>query len=142
MFPALAIANEIRKKNPNVVFLFAGTKGKIEARIVPQHGFAFVPIWISGFYRSLNFRNLLFPFKIVVSLVQSFFLIQRFQPDVVIGTGGYVCGPVLFVASLLGIPTVIHEIEQLSGGYDQNACGQGRKSFHGVWRNQPLAQTD
>ncbi len=115
VFPALAIAEEIRKIEPGAQFLFAGTKDKIEARVVPQHGFEFAPIWISGFHRSLRLENFLFPLKVVVSLVQSFFLIRRFRPDVAVGTGGYVCGPVLFVASLLGIPTVIHESNSYPG---------------------------
>lgn len=115
LFPALAIAEEIRKKNPSTIFLFAGTKDKIEARVVPQRGFDFAAIWISGFHRGLRIQNLLFPLKIVVSLMQSFFLINRFRPDVVVGTGGYVCGPVLFVASLRRIPTVLHESNSYPG---------------------------
>ena len=66
-------------------------------------------------HRSLRLDNLLFPIKVVVSLVQSFFLIKRFQPNIVIGTGGYVCGPVLYVASLFGIPFVIHESNSFPG---------------------------
>lgn len=108
VFPALAIADEIRKLKPNTEFIFIGTKGKIETRVVPQRGYKIKTIWISGFHRSLQFGNLLFPLKVIVSLVQSFFLIKRFQPDVAIGTGGYVCGPVLYIASLLRIPTAVH----------------------------------
>ncbi len=115
VFPAIAIADEIRKVNPNAEFLFIGTKGKIEARIVPQRGYAFANIWISGFHRSFRMDTLLFLIKGVVSLVQSFFLIRKFQPNVVIGTGGYVCGPVLYIASMLGIPTIIHESNSYPG---------------------------
>jgi UDP-N-acetylglucosamine--N-acetylmuramyl-(pentapeptide) pyrophosphoryl-undecaprenol N-acetylglucosamine transferase len=115
LYPALAIADEITKQRPDARFLFVGTKGKIEARVVPERGFAFTTIWISGFHRGLRLQNLLFPLKVPVSLVQSFFLIKRFRPDVVVGTGGYVCGPVLFVASLLGVPTVIHESNSYPG---------------------------
>jgi UDP-N-acetylglucosamine--N-acetylmuramyl-(pentapeptide) pyrophosphoryl-undecaprenol N-acetylglucosamine transferase len=115
VFPAIAIADEIKKLNPNTEFLFAGTKGKIEAHAVPQKGFTLAYIWISGFHRSLRIENLLFPLKVVVSLVQSFFLIRQFHPDVVIGTGGYVCGPVLYVASILGFPTIIHESNSFPG---------------------------
>lgn len=115
LFPALAIADEVRKREPDAVFLFAGTKGKIESRVVPQRGLEFAPIWISGFHRGLRLENLLFPLKIAVSLVQSLFLIRRFRPDVVVGTGGYVCGPVLFVASIRGIPTVVHESNSYPG---------------------------
>jgi UDP-N-acetylglucosamine--N-acetylmuramyl-(pentapeptide) pyrophosphoryl-undecaprenol N-acetylglucosamine transferase len=115
LFPALAIADEIKRFEPASTFLFLGTKGKIEARVVPQRGYAIRMIWISGFRRRLTIDNLLFPFKVVVSLVQSLFVIRQFRPDVVVGTGGYVCGPILFVASLLGIPTVIHESNSYPG---------------------------
>ena len=115
LFPALAIADEIKRLEPSTRFLFLGTKGKIEARVVPQRGYAFQTIWISGFHRRLTLDNLLFPVKVVVSLVQSLHVIRQFRPDVVVGTGGYVCGPVLFVASLLGMPTVIHESNSYPG---------------------------
>ena len=115
LFPALAIADEIRKLEPASKFLFLGTTGKIEARVVPQRGYPFQTIWISGFHRRLTVDNLLFPVKVIVSLIQSLFVIRRFHPDVVVGTGGYVCGPILFVASLFGIPTVIHESNSFPG---------------------------
>lgn len=115
LFPALAIADEIRRLEPNALFLFLGTKGKIEARVVPQRGYAFRTIWISGFHRRLTVDNLLFPLKVIVSLVQSLFVIRQFKPDVVVGTGGYICGPILFMASLLGIPTIIHESNSYPG---------------------------
>jgi UDP-N-acetylglucosamine--N-acetylmuramyl-(pentapeptide) pyrophosphoryl-undecaprenol N-acetylglucosamine transferase len=115
LFPALAIADEIRRLQPAAKFLFLGTHGKIEARIVPERGYTFRTIWISGFHRRLTLDNLLFPLKVLVSLIQSFFVIRQFRPDVVVGTGGYVCGPILFVASVLGIPTVIHESNSYPG---------------------------
>jgi UDP-N-acetylglucosamine--N-acetylmuramyl-(pentapeptide) pyrophosphoryl-undecaprenol N-acetylglucosamine transferase len=115
LFPALAIADEIKRLEPSATFLFLGTTGKIEARVVPQHGYPFRTIWISGFHRRLTIDNLLFPLKVIVSLIQSFFVIRQFRPDVVVGTGGYVCGPILFVASLLGIPTIIHESNSYPG---------------------------
>jgi UDP-N-acetylglucosamine--N-acetylmuramyl-(pentapeptide) pyrophosphoryl-undecaprenol N-acetylglucosamine transferase len=115
LFPALAIADEIRRLQPHARFLFLGTKGKIEERVVPQRGYDIRTIWISGFHRRLTLDNLLFPLKVVVSLVQSLFVIRQFKPDVVVGTGGYVCGPILFAASLLGIPTVIHESNSYPG---------------------------
>lgn len=115
LFPALAIADEIRQLQPKAAFLFLGTKGKIEARVVPERGYPFRTIWISGFHRRLTLDNFLFPLKVVVSLVQSLFVIRQFRPDVVVGTGGYVCGPILFAASLLGIPTIIHESNSYPG---------------------------
>jgi UDP-N-acetylglucosamine--N-acetylmuramyl-(pentapeptide) pyrophosphoryl-undecaprenol N-acetylglucosamine transferase len=115
VFPAIAIADEIKKLNQNTEYLFVGTKNKIEARVVPQRGYTLSYIWISGFYRSLRLDNLLFPLKVVVSFFQSFILIKKFMPDIVIGTGGYVCGPVLYTASLLGIPIVVHESNSYPG---------------------------
>jgi len=115
LFPAIAIAEEIRKMEPDARIAFVGTKNKIEARIIPQKGFAFHTIWISGLHRRLAIENLLFPLKVVASLFQSFFLIQKIKPDVVVGTGGYVCGPVLYVATLMKIPTVIHESNSYPG---------------------------
>jgi UDP-N-acetylglucosamine--N-acetylmuramyl-(pentapeptide) pyrophosphoryl-undecaprenol N-acetylglucosamine transferase len=115
LFPAIAIAEEILKIRQDAKIAFVGTKNKIEARVVPQKGFGFYTIWISGFHRRLTIDNLLFPVKIVVSLIQSFFLIRRYKPDIVVGTGGYVCGPILFAADLTGIPTVIHESNSYPG---------------------------
>ena len=129
LFPALAIADEIMKLQPDAVFLFLGTKGKIEARVVPQRGYAFRAIWISGFHRRLTLDNLLFPLKVLVSLVQSFFVIRQFRPDVVVGTGGYVCGPVLFVASILKIPTVIHESNSYPGVTTRMLARRATKIF-------------
>jgi UDP-N-acetylglucosamine--N-acetylmuramyl-(pentapeptide) pyrophosphoryl-undecaprenol N-acetylglucosamine transferase len=129
VFPAIAIADEIRKMDPHAEFLFVGTKGKIEARVVPQRGYALAYIWISGFHRSIRIDNLLFPIKVVVSLVQSFFLIRKFQPDVVIGTGGYVCGPIVYVASILGIPTVVHESNSFPGITTRMLSSKATKIF-------------
>lgn len=129
VFPAIAIADEIKKLRPNTEILFVGTKGKIEARIVPQRGYPLAFIWISGLHRSLRIDNLLFPIKTVVSVVQSFFLIKRFQPDIVIGTGGYVCGPVLYIASLLKIPAVVHESNSFPGITTRILSTRVRKTF-------------
>jgi UDP-N-acetylglucosamine--N-acetylmuramyl-(pentapeptide) pyrophosphoryl-undecaprenol N-acetylglucosamine transferase len=129
LYPALAIADEIRKRRPDAKFLFVGTKDKIEARVVPERGFALATIWISGFHRSVRIQNLLVPLKIPISLAQSFFLIRQFRPDVVVGTGGYVCGPVLFVASLMGIPTVIHESNSYPGVTTRLLAGRATKVF-------------
>ncbi|MBF8295828.1 MAG: UDP-N-acetylglucosamine--N-acetylmuramyl-(pentapeptide) pyrophosphoryl-undecaprenol [Bacteroidetes bacterium] len=115
LFPALAIADEIKRLEPSSRFLFLGTKGKIEARVVPERGYPFRTIWISGFHRRLRLDNFLFPIKVIVSFIQSLFVIRQFRPDVVVGTGGYVCGPILFAASLLGIPTIIHESNSYPG---------------------------
>ena len=115
LFPGIAIADEIKRVHPDANITFLGTKDKIEARVVPQRGYNFAPIWISGFRREPTLSNLLFPLKVVVALVQSFFLMKKVKPDVVVGTGGYVCGPPLYVASWLGIPTLIQEQNSYPG---------------------------
>ncbi|MFA5834950.1 MAG: undecaprenyldiphospho-muramoylpentapeptide beta-N-acetylglucosaminyltransferase [Bacteroidota bacterium] len=115
LYPAIAMAEEILKIQPDAKIAFVGTKEKIEARVVPEKGFAFYTIWISGFSRRVRLTNILFPLKVIVSLVQSFFVIKKIRPDIVVGTGGYVCGPILFVASLIGIPTVVHESNSFPG---------------------------
>jgi UDP-N-acetylglucosamine--N-acetylmuramyl-(pentapeptide) pyrophosphoryl-undecaprenol N-acetylglucosamine transferase len=115
VFPALAIADEMKKINPSIIFLFVGTKGKIETRVVPKRGYSLALIWISGFHRTLRLENILFPIKVIVSLIQSFMLIKKFHPDVVVGTGGYVSGPILLIALLLNIPTIVHESNSYPG---------------------------
>lgn len=129
VFPALAIADELKKLKPDAVFLFVGTKDKIEARLVPQRGYAFATIWISGFHRSLRVSNILFPLKVVVAFIQSFFLILKFRPDVAIGTGGYACGPVLYLASLFGIPIVVHESNSYPGVTTRMLSNRATKIF-------------
>jgi len=131
VFPALGIAEAIRKQMPDAAFLFFGTAGKIEATVVPQRGFPFRTIWISGFHRSLRPANLLFPAKLVVSLVQSWLALRSFRPDVVVGTGGYVCGPVLWVASLMGLPTVLHESNSYPGATTRMLAGRVAKVLTG-----------
>ncbi len=115
LFPAIAIADELRRRFPLCQIVFVGTKEKIEARVVPQKGYTFRTIWISGFHRNLRISNLLFPFKVIVSLIQSWSIIRSVQPDAVVGTGGYVSGPVVYVATLLKIPTLIHEQNSFPG---------------------------
>ncbi len=129
LYPAIAIAEEMLKKDPNARISFVGTKDKIEARVVPEKGFEFHTIWISGFSRRLRLSNILFPLKVLVSLIQSFFVIKKIQPDVVVGTGGYVCGPVLYVSSLLGIPTVVHESNSFPGATTRLLASRVSKVF-------------
>ncbi len=115
LFPALAIAGEVKAIRPDAEVLFVGTKQKIEARVVPEQGFGFRTIWISGFHRSLRFSNLLFPVKVVVAMMQAFSILKDFRPDVAVGTGGYVSGPMIFASTLKGIPTLIQEQNSYPG---------------------------
>lgn len=115
LYPALSIADAVKRLRPEVEILFIGTRGHIEARVVPAAGYAFRPIWISGFARRLSLQALLFPLKLVVAMVQSLWTMIRISPAVVVGTGGYVCGPPLLAASLLKIPTLIQEQNSYPG---------------------------
>jgi len=115
LFPALAIADEIKRLAPGAEVLFIGTADKLESRVVPAKGYAFRSIWISGFRRGLCWTNFLFPVKTIVSYVQARSIIKNFKPDVVVGTGGYVSGPVLRAAVRLKVPTLIQEQNSYPG---------------------------
>jgi UDP-N-acetylglucosamine--N-acetylmuramyl-(pentapeptide) pyrophosphoryl-undecaprenol N-acetylglucosamine transferase len=115
LFPAIAIADELKKRIPDAEILFLGTKDKIEASVVPQSGYGFSPIWISGLHRKKIISNILLPLKIIVSVMQSLSKIKSFSPDVVIGTGGYVAGPVVYAGTLLGKPTIIQDQNSIPG---------------------------
>ncbi len=115
LYPAIAIAEEIRRRRPDADITFVGTKNSIEARVVPAREFQFVSIWVSGFKRKVLLDIPLFFMRLLVACGQSFALIRRLKPNVVVGTGGYVCGPPLFVASLLGLPTLVQEQNSLPG---------------------------
>lgn len=115
LYPAVAIADEIRRRRPDAEIVFVGTRGKIEARVVPASGYRFVSIVVSGFRRSFSLATLVFPVKLGIALVQSFILIRKMRPCVVVGTGGYVCGPPLYAAARLRIPTLIQEQNSYPG---------------------------
>lgn len=115
IYPAIAIANELKNRFPAAEFLFVGAKDKMEMQKVPQAGYAIQGLWISGIQRRLTFDNALFPLKLVSSLWNSYKIIKKFQPDVVIGTGGFASGAVLKVANFLQVPTVIQEQNSYPG---------------------------
>jgi UDP-N-acetylglucosamine--N-acetylmuramyl-(pentapeptide) pyrophosphoryl-undecaprenol N-acetylglucosamine transferase len=115
LFPAIAIADEVKKMRPDAEILFVGTKDRIEARVVPQRGYEFRTIWISGFHRRFRLENVVFPLKVVVSLMQARSIISEFHPDVVVGTGGYVCGPVVRAAVMRRVPTLLQEQNSYPG---------------------------
>ncbi|MGA2622994.1 MAG: undecaprenyldiphospho-muramoylpentapeptide beta-N-acetylglucosaminyltransferase [Bacteroidota bacterium] len=107
LFPALAVADEIKKLEPAAEIVFVGTLDKLEAHVVPQQGYEFRSIWVSGFHRRRLFKNALFPVKLIISIMQARSIIKQFKPAVAVGTGGYVSGPVVYAATLSHIPTVI-----------------------------------
>lgn len=115
IFPAIAIADEIKRKNPAVSILFVGAIGKMEMDKVPAAGYNIVGLPIVGFQRKLTLSNFLLPFKLINSLLKAYLVIKRFKPQVVIGVGGYASGPTLKIATLLNIPTVIQEQNSFPG---------------------------
>ncbi len=115
VFPAIAIADEIKNLDNKAEFLFIGAKGRIEEKIVPSNNYKLVTVDLSGFDRSNVFKNVKLPFKLVAALRKCRKIIKEFHPDVVIGTGGFVCGPVIFMANRLGIPTLIQEGNSFAG---------------------------
>lgn len=115
IYPALAIGREIAEKEPGSELLYIGTKRGLESRIVPAQGLPFESIDISGIRRSLSLENVKTVIRFIQGVRRSKALLKQFKPDIVVGTGGYVCGPVVYAASRLGIPTLIHEQNVVPG---------------------------
>ena len=115
IYPAIAIAREVLQLEPGARVIFIGGKGQRESTIVPKFGFDFVPILVEGFPRRLSLRLFKVAFKVPMGLVKSLIVLKRFSPRVVIGTGGYVCGPVLLGALILHIPILIQEQNAIPG---------------------------
>lgn len=115
MYPAIAIADALRRKYADVELLFVGTRNHMEWEAVPRAGYDITDIWISGFHRRLTLKNLLFPVKLATSIVQAFNIISDFDPRVVIACGGYVSGPVGWVAAKRGIPLLLQEQNSFPG---------------------------
>lgn len=115
IYPALAIAREIERLAEKVEFLFVGTKQGLESDIVPKEGYRLATIEVGGLERRLSWENIKTISRTARGLWQSRSIINQFQPDIVIGTGGYVCGPVLLVASLQKVPTIVQEQNAIPG---------------------------
>lgn len=115
IYPAIAIANELKLRFPDAEILFVGASNKMEMQKVPQAGYPIKGLWIAGIQRKLSFDNALFPIKLLDSLLKSRTIIRHFKPDVVIGTGGFASGPLLRVAGIAGIPTVLQEQNSFPG---------------------------
>jgi UDP-N-acetylglucosamine--N-acetylmuramyl-(pentapeptide) pyrophosphoryl-undecaprenol N-acetylglucosamine transferase len=115
IYPAIAIANELKQRFPDAAILFVGASDKMEMQKVPQSGYPIKGLWIAGIQRKFTIDNALFPIKLVDSLVKSRTIIRHFKPDVVIGTGGFASGPLLRMAGIAGIPTVLQEQNSFPG---------------------------
>ena len=115
IFPAISIANAIKKKHSGAEILFVGAKGKMEMEKVPQAGYAITGLWISGLQRRITWKNLLFPVKVIASLIKSRKILKKFKPDAVVGVGGFASGPLLRAACSKKIPSVIQEQNSYPG---------------------------
>ena len=117
IYPAIAVAQALKRAlgEQEVEILFVGAEGRMEMTAVPKAGYRIVSVPIAGLQRSLSLKNLLLPFKIVKSVLQARKIIKGFQPDVVVGFGGYASAPVLWAAQRMGIPTVIQEQNSYAG---------------------------
>jgi len=115
LFPAVAVAQQIKEMKPEAEILFVGTKSKIEGRFIPKLGYNFKSIWISGIKRKFSLENILFPLKLFVSSVQSIIINMLFKPCVAIGSGGYVSGPAVWSASLMGSKIILLEQNSFPG---------------------------
>lgn len=115
IYPAIAIANELKSRFPDAQFLFVGAQDKMEMQKVPQAGYEIEGLWIAGIQRKITLQNAMFPLKLISSLWKSRKIIKQFQPDAVIGTGGFASGPLLQMANSMNIPTVIQEQNSYPG---------------------------
>ncbi|MDD4378236.1 MAG: undecaprenyldiphospho-muramoylpentapeptide beta-N-acetylglucosaminyltransferase [Eubacteriales bacterium] len=107
--PALAIAKYISERNPDWDILFIGTKVGLEKELIPKEGFNIRYITVKGFKRKLSLDNFKTTACLFLGMIQAKKILSEYKPDIVIGTGGYVSGPVVFMASIMKIPTLIHE---------------------------------
>ncbi len=115
IYPAIAIADELKVQDPSAQIVFVGASGKMEMEKVPQAGYNIHGIWISGLQRKQLWRNILFPLKLGISLLQSLLIWVRYRPDVLIGTGGFASGPMLFMGNLMGSKTLLQEQNSYPG---------------------------
>lgn len=115
IYPALALIRKMKELDSGLEVLYIGTEKGLERKIVEKEGLPFKAIEISGFKRSLSPENFKTIYRFFKSVSDSKKIVKEFQPDVVIGTGGYVCGPIVYAAAKLGVPTLIHEQNSVAG---------------------------
>ncbi|GAB4401603.1 MAG: undecaprenyldiphospho-muramoylpentapeptide beta-N-acetylglucosaminyltransferase [Microscillaceae bacterium] len=115
IYPAIAIANEIKALRPEAEILFVGAQGRMEMEKVPKAGYPIEGLWISGLQRRLSLQNLLFPAKLWLSLRRAGQILRQFRPQAAVGVGGYASGPLLYAATRHKIPTLIQEQNSFAG---------------------------
>lgn len=132
IYPAIAIADKIKEKNPDAEIIFAGTEKGLEKTLVPKNGYDIKYITVSGFDRKNMLKNVKTAFDLAKGMAQSKKLIREFKPDVVIGTGGYVCGPIVKAAAAAGVKCYIHESNAYPGMTNKMLEKHVNKTFIGV----------
>lgn len=115
IFPAIAIADEFKRRYPEAEVLFVGAHGRMEMEKIPQAGYQIIGLDIAGIQRGSILKNITLPFKLIGSLLKAFQVVQSFKPQVAVGVGGYASGPLLRVASFLNIKTLIQEQNSFAG---------------------------
>ena len=129
IYPAVAIADELRRRHPDAEFLFVGASDRMEMEKVPQAGYEIKGLWISGLERKITWKNLRFPVKLLNSLMKANAIIKEFKPHLVIGTGGFASGPTLRMASRRGIPCVLQEQNSFAGITNKWLSGRAARIF-------------
>jgi UDP-N-acetylglucosamine--N-acetylmuramyl-(pentapeptide) pyrophosphoryl-undecaprenol N-acetylglucosamine transferase len=140
IFPALAIAGEIKRRDPDASILFVGAIGKMEMEKVPEAGYPIIGLPVEGLRRKIGLRNLKVFYKLIVSLFKASRVIKTFRPDVVIGVGGYASGPLLRMAAMRNIPTIIQEQNSYAGITNRWLAGKAKKicvAYHGMEKYFP-----
>ncbi|WP_350285138.1 undecaprenyldiphospho-muramoylpentapeptide beta-N-acetylglucosaminyltransferase [uncultured Croceitalea sp.] len=127
IYPAIAIANELKRRFNDAEFLFVGAKDKMEMEKVPQAGYKIKGLWISGLQRKLTLKNLMFPIKLMSSLWNARNIVKQFKPDVAIGTGGFASGPLLKMAASAGVPCVLQEQNSFAGVTNKLLANKAKK---------------
>jgi len=127
IFPAVAIAQELGALRPDLEFLFVGAKGKMEMEKVPKAGYRIIGLPITAFHRRLTVKNLLFPFRLILSLFIAQRIIAKYRPAVVVGTGGFASGPLMKAAARKGIPIVIQEQNAFPGVTNRLMASKAKK---------------
>lgn len=115
VYPGIAVADAVKELDSEAAILFVGTRDRMEWNSVPKAGYEIKSVWISGFHRRLTPQNLLFPVKLIISLIQSYFILKSYRPDVVVCCGGFASGPIGWVAAKSGIPLILQEQNSFPG---------------------------